>query len=116
MTADPTAHLAPRTAPWRLAAEGDAHAHVRRASPHAPHERFLRRPYSYEQVGTDGAVETGLLFAAFQADPVRQFLPVQRRLAEGDLLNLWTVPVGSAVYAVLPGCAEGDWLGLALLA
>jgi dye decolorizing peroxidase len=47
---------------------------------------------------------------------VRQFLPVQRRLAEGDLLNIWTVPVGSAVYAVLPGCAEGDWLGRALLA
>ncbi|OLT20960.1 hypothetical protein BJF81_03670 [Ornithinimicrobium sp. CNJ-824] len=93
----------------------DRHAHVRRASPHAPHERFLRRPYSYEQVGTDGTVETGLLFAAFQADPVRQFLPVQRRLAEGDLLNIWTVPVGSAVYAVLPGCAEGDWLGRALL-
>lgn len=93
----------------------DRHAHVRRASPHAPHERFLRRPYSYEQVGADGAVETGLLFAAFQADPVRQFLPVQRRLAEGDLLNLWTVPVGSAVYAVLPGCAEGDWLGRTLL-
>lgn len=94
----------------------DRHAHVRRASAHAPHERFLRRPYSYEQVGADGHVETGLLFAAYQADPVRQFLPVQRRLAEGDLLNLWTVPVGSAVYAVLPGCAEGDWLGRGLLA
>ncbi|HSP59780.1 MAG TPA: Dyp-type peroxidase [Ornithinimicrobium sp.] len=94
----------------------DRHAHVRRASPRAPHERFLRRPYSYEQVGTGGGVETGLLLAAYQADPVRQFLPVQRRLAEGDLLNLWTVPVGSAVYAVLPGCAEGDWLGRRLLA
>ncbi|MGD8199914.1 Dyp-type peroxidase [Ornithinimicrobium sp. W1679] len=94
----------------------DRHAHVRRAGAQAPHERFLRRPYSYEQVGGDGNVETGLLFAAFQADPVRQFLPVQRRLAAGDLLNLWTVPVGSAVYAVLPGCAEGGWLGRSLLA
>lgn len=90
-------------------------AHVRRASAHAPHERFLRRPYNYEEVREDGAVETGLLFAAYQADPVRQFLPVQERLAEADLLNLWTVPVGSAVFAILPGCVEGEWLGQHLL-
>lgn len=90
-------------------------AHVRRASAHAPHERFLRRPYNYETLGTDGAVETGLLFAAYQADPVRQFVPVQQRLAEADLLNLWTVPVGSAVFAVLPGCPGGEWLGQHLL-
>lgn len=94
----------------------DRDAHVRRASPHAPHERFLRRPYNYEVQRQDGSVETGLLFAAYQADPVRQFLPVQQRLAEADLLNLWTIPVGSAVFAILPGCAEGEWLGQHLLA
>lgn len=93
----------------------DGAAHVRRAGPQAPHERFLRRPYTYEQVGPDGSVRTGLLFAAYQADPVRQFVPVQRRLAEADLMNLWTTPVGSAVFALLPGCADGDWLGRALL-
>jgi dye decolorizing peroxidase len=94
----------------------DRDAHVRRAAPHAPHQRFLRRPYTYEDVGADGTVETGLLFAAYARDPVRQFLPVQRRMAGADLLNLWTTPVGSAVFALLPGCHEGEWLGEHLLA
>lgn len=89
----------------------DGAAHVRRAAPQEPHERFLRRPYMYEDVEPDGRTSTGLLFAAYQADPVRQFVPVQRRQAEGDLMNLWIVPVGSAVFALLPGCPEGEWLG-----
>lgn len=94
----------------------DAAAHVRRASPHAPGERFLRRPYMYEDAGPHGRTEAGLLFTAYQADPVRQFVPVQQRLAEADLLNLYTTPVGSAVYALLPGCPRGGWLGQPLLA
>ena len=57
----------------------------------------------------------GLLFAAFQADPVRQFVPMQQRLAAGDLLNFWTTPIGSAVFAILPGPAEGEILGQALV-
>lgn len=93
----------------------DGAAHVRRAAPHAPHERFLRRPYLYEDVAPDGSTDTGLLFTAYQADPVRQFLPVQQRLAEADLLNIYTTPVGSAVFALLPGCPEGGWLGQDLL-
>lgn len=93
----------------------DGAAHVRRASPDAPHERFLRRPYLYEDITPDGRTETGLLFTAYQADPVRQFLPVQQRLAEADLLNIYTTPVGSAVFALLPGCPEGGWLGEGLL-
>jgi dye decolorizing peroxidase len=92
----------------------DEAAHVRRAHAAAPHERFLRRPYSYDEGGAD-AGGAGLLFAAYCADPVRQLLPVQRRLAEKDLLNLWTTPVGSVVVAVLPGAREGEVLGEAML-
>ena len=55
------------------------------------------------------------MFVAYQADPVRQFVPVQARLADLDLLNLWTTPVGSAVFAVLPGAREGEVLGEAML-
>ncbi len=91
----------------------DDAAHMRRAHATAPHERFLRRPYSYDD-GPAAASRSGLVFVAFQADPVRQFVPVQRRLAEMDLLNLWTVPVGSAVFAVLPGAREGEVLGQAM--
>lgn len=95
----------------------DRHAHVRRAAAQEPHERFLRRPYNYDDPLPGGGHATGLVFTTFQADPVRQFLPVQRRLAEADLLNLWTRAVGSAVFAVLPGSPEpGSYLGRHLLA
>lgn len=95
----------------------DTFSHMRRAMPQAPHERFLRRPYSYDDAPEEGRVSnSGLLFIVFAADPVRQFVPVQQRLADADLLNLWTTPIGSAVFAVLPGCAEGEILGGELLA
>lgn len=94
----------------------DTFSHMRRAMPQAPHERFLRRPYSYDDAPAEGRVSnSGLLFIVFAADPLRQFVPVQQRLADADLLNLWTTPIGSAVFAVLPGCAEGEVLGEALL-
>ncbi len=60
--------------------------------------------------------DSGLLFAAYQADIATQFLPVQQRLAERDLLNRWTTPVGSAVFAIAPGCPPGRWLCDTLLA
>ncbi len=94
----------------------DDAAHMRRAHASVPHERFLRRPYSYDDSGQPTPGEgSGLIFVAFAADPIRQFVPVQQRLAEKDLLNLWTTPIGSAVFAVLPGAREGEILGQALL-
>jgi dye decolorizing peroxidase len=92
----------------------DGAAHVRRAAATTRQEQFLRRPYTYQDV-VGSVVRTGLVFVTYQADPVRQFVPVQRRLAEADLMNLWTTPVGSAVFAVLPGCASGRYLGQDLL-
>ncbi|MFD6101006.1 Dyp-type peroxidase, partial [Nocardiopsis flavescens] len=91
-----------------------AFAHVRRARTGDPDERIFRRGYNYD-LRDHGAAEAGLLFAAFQADPVRQFVPLQRRLDELDLLNEWVTAVGSAVFAVPPGCAEGDYVGRTLL-
>lgn len=92
-------------------------AHIRRARTDDPAHRFLRRGYSYDDAPPTGALsDSGLLFVAFQADPVAQLVPVQERLAEADLMNLWTTPVGSAVFAVLPGAREGEVLGQALLA
>ncbi len=94
----------------------DQASHMRRAMPRAAHERFLRRPYTYEAPPGAGTVsDQGLLFAAYCADPVRQFVPVQRRLAEVDLMNIWTTPIGSAVAAILPGAREGEYLGQRLL-
>ncbi|MFC8045965.1 Dyp-type peroxidase [Nocardia sp. NPDC057353] len=88
-------------------------SHVARARHRHPGERFLRRAYNYDDPPEPGATSnTGMLFAAYQRDITAQFLPVQRRLAEVDALNQWTAPIGSAVFAVLPGvAAPGDYLG-----
>ncbi len=87
-----------------------AYAHVRRAK---GAERIFRRGYNYDEPvgGAGGISDSGLLFASFQADVARQFVPIQRRLDELDLLNTWTRPIGSAVFAIPPGCAEGGYVG-----
>ncbi|WP_298712448.1 Dyp-type peroxidase [Micrococcus sp. 2A] len=87
-------------------------SHLARARMDVPEYGMLRRGYNYD----DGPTGAGLLFAAYQADVERQFVPVQRRLAESDRLNIWTRPVGSAVFAIPPGCAEGGFVGDVLFA
>lgn len=83
-------------------------AHVRQAKARDAAERMLRRGYTFDDSpGSDSVSDVGLLFAAYVADVDRQFVPVQRRLAEMDLLNKWTAPVGSAVYALPPGVRPG---------
>ncbi|MDO5633790.1 MAG: Dyp-type peroxidase [Micrococcus sp.] len=81
-------------------------AHVRRARRDGPEAGMLRRGYNYDE-----DTESGLIFAAYQCDVDRQFIPVQQRLAESDHLNLWTTPVGSAVFAIPPGCQQGGYIG-----
>ncbi len=84
-------------------------SHIARAHQRSDREQFLRRPYSY-----DLPPDSGLIFAAYQRDPVAQYVPVQQRLSDGDALNEWTTPIGSAVYAMLPGPSE--YLGETLFA
>lgn len=90
-------------------------AHIRRARGDGA-ERIFRRAYNYDErpIGAEVS-ESGLIFVSFQADIERQFIPMQRRLDELDLLNEWTVPIGSAVFAIPPGCAEGGFIGDTLL-
>lgn len=95
-------------------------AHVRRSHP-ALHggRRIFRKGASWtrEVPGPRGPrLESGLLFSSYQADLADQFVPLQRSLDELDSLNEWTTAVGSAVFAVLPGFEQGDWLGRSLLA
>ncbi|MTE23564.1 Dyp-type peroxidase [Microbacterium sp. ZXX196] len=79
-------------------------------------ERIFRKAYNYDErpSGTDVS-NAGLVFVSYQADVAAQFVPIQRRLDEVDLLNEWTTPIGSAVFAVPPGCAEGGYIGETLL-
>lgn len=92
-------------------------SHIARAHQRSDREQFLRRPYSYDMPppGIDGdSSDSGLIFAAYQRDPVAQYVPVQQRLSDHDALNEWTTPIGSAVYAMLPGARESSYLGAPL--
>lgn len=93
-------------------------SHVARATARKPGEKIFRRAYNYDDGAVDshGTPGSGLLFASYQADVERQFVPIQRRLDEADLLNEWTTPIGSAVYAIPPGCREDGFIGEGLFA
>ncbi|MBH0023405.1 Dyp-type peroxidase [Salinibacterium sp. SWN248] len=91
-----------------------AFAHVRRAKENEAATKMFRRGYNYDDTvltGAESVSNSGLLFAAFQADVDTQFVPVQKALDTLDLLNTWTTPVGSAVFAIPPGCQEGGYIG-----
>lgn len=84
-------------------------SHIRRAHSSDLSERIFRRAANY-----DDGQEAGLLFACYQQDPLSQFVPIQQRLDEADVLNEWITHVGSGVYAVLPGFKSGEMLGATL--
>ena len=90
-------------------------AHIRRAAPASEGERIFRRPFSYESgFSAEGSLDVGLLWTAYQRDISKQFIPIQRRLDELDLLNEWTVPIGSAVFAIAGGVGVGEVIAEAL--
>lgn len=91
-------------------------AHIRRARTGDDSQRIYRRAFNYADPGASGHARAGLLFATFQADPVRQYHPIQQRLSELDLLNEWTVPVGSSVFWIPPAASAGGYLGEGLFA
>ncbi|HTW13942.1 MAG TPA: Dyp-type peroxidase [Nocardioides sp.] len=96
----------------------DPASHVARARSADPVERFHRRAYNYTVPDATQASgeDSGLVFIAFAADLERQFVPVQRRLADLDRLNEWVTTIGSAVYAIPPGTADGEHVAQSLLA
>jgi deferrochelatase/peroxidase EfeB len=92
-------------------------AHVRLAN-QASHEiSILRRGYSFtDGIAPDtGHLDAGLFFLAYQRDPRKQFVPLQRALAR-DALNEYIQHVGSALFAIPPGVGEKGWWGETLLA
>lgn len=98
-----------------LAIAGDAH--IRVAAPESNRgAAMLRRAFSYHDgFLDDGAPDAGLLFVAWQADPMKGFVPVQRKLDRGDGLSRFLRHESSGLFAVPGGCAPGEYVGQRLL-
>lgn len=94
-------------------------AHIRLANPRTPETQanlMLRRPFNYVNgVLKNGQLDQGLLFICFQKDLEKSFITVQKRL-DTEPLEEYIKPVGGGYFFVLPGFAEGGYLGSSLIA
>ncbi|BCK69861.1 hypothetical protein Srufu_038140 [Streptomyces libani subsp. rufus] len=94
-----------------------ANAHARIAAPESNQgAAMLRRPFSYHDgFREDGAPDAGLLFICWQADPLRAFTQVQRKLDRGDALSPFLRHEASGLFAVPPAAEPGGYVGQPLL-
>ncbi|MFD4571442.1 iron uptake transporter deferrochelatase/peroxidase subunit [Streptomyces sp. NPDC058417] len=93
----------------------NAHARITRPDQNGG-AAMLRRPFSYHDgIDADGVPDAGLLFVCWQADPLRGFVTVQRKLDRGDALSAYVRHEASGLYAVPGGAAEGEYVGQRLL-
>ncbi|WP_069813696.1 iron uptake transporter deferrochelatase/peroxidase subunit [Streptomyces sp. TP-A0874] len=94
-----------------------ANAHARISAPAANGgAAMLRRPFSYHDgFDPEGAPDAGLLFICWQADPLKGFVPVQRKLDRGDALSAFIRHEASGLFAVPGGCGPGEYVGQRLL-
>jgi deferrochelatase/peroxidase EfeB len=92
-------------------------AHIRLASAESlGGVRMLRRGYNFVD-GSDGNghLNAGLFFICFVRDPQRQFVPMQRALANKDVMMEYLEHTGSAVFACPAGLGDGAYWGQSLL-
>ncbi|GGR68769.1 MULTISPECIES: iron uptake transporter deferrochelatase/peroxidase subunit [Streptomyces] len=93
----------------------NAHARITRPDRNGG-AAMLRRPFSYHDgIDADGTPDAGLLFICWQADPLRGFVPVQRKLDRGDALSPFIRHEASGLFAVPGGAARGEYVGQRLL-
>ncbi|MEW2510175.1 iron uptake transporter deferrochelatase/peroxidase subunit [Streptomyces sp. NPDC046870] len=93
----------------------NAHARITRPEKNGG-AAMLRRPFSYHDgIDPDGTPDAGLLFICWQADPLRGFVPVQRKLDRGDALSTYIRHEASGLFAVPGGAAKGEYVGQRLL-
>ncbi|WAZ22788.1 iron uptake transporter deferrochelatase/peroxidase subunit [Streptomyces cinnabarinus] len=93
----------------------NAHARISRPDQNGG-AAMLRRPFSFHDgIAADGTPDAGLLFVCWQADPLRGFVTVQRKLDRGDALSKFVRHESSGLFAVPGGAAEGEYVGQRLL-
>ncbi|MFE0328214.1 iron uptake transporter deferrochelatase/peroxidase subunit [Streptomyces sp. NPDC058960] len=93
----------------------NAHARITRPDQNGG-AAMLRRPFSYHDgFDADGTPDAGLLFICWQADPLRGFVTVQRKLDRGDALSQYIRHEASGLFAVPGGAAKGEYVGQRLL-
>jgi len=93
-----------------------ADAHVRLVHPsNNGGAKMLRRGYNFVD-GSDGLgrMDAGLFFLAYVRDPRTHFIPIQMKLGLGDGLSEYLQHTGSALFAIPPGLAQGEYVGQAL--
>jgi deferrochelatase/peroxidase EfeB len=83
-------------------------AHIRLVSPENNDGlRILRRGFSYtDGIDDIGLLDAGLFFIAFQKDPRKQFVPLQRKIGRVDALNEYIKHTGSGLWACPPGLVD----------
>jgi deferrochelatase/peroxidase EfeB len=91
-------------------------AHVRLVHPdfHGG-AKMLRRGYNFVDGSDDiGGLDAGLFFLAYVRNPETHFIPIQMQMAKSDALMEYLKVRGSALFAVPPGVAKGEYVGQAL--
>lgn len=92
----------------------DAHVRIVHPDMHGG-ARMLRRGYNFVDGSNPlGGLNAGLFFIAYVRDPDTDFIPVQNAMATNDALMEYLKVTRSALFAVPPGIAEGEYVGQSL--